>query len=293
MAQRPARCAFTLIELLVVIAIISILMALLLPAVQKARESMNKLLCASNLRQITLAAHHYHLDYSTLPPVLTDGGKAFGYTSGFTMILPYFEQDAIARLYQPNLPPTSPPNDSIANKPLKLLLCPTMEPPTLPSHPAYGSYGFCIGNLYAWAHVTPGYPNHNGAMIPVNQGRVKLTDIGDGTSNTFFAGEMHYNVKDYVFTSGPNAGAPRLGNTNWVYGYPSYSFGTTAVPYNKKTHTGPIASSGIAAFRSEHVSGANFAYADGSVRSLSYQITQEPYQALSTRNGGELVDWSE
>ncbi|HMO35728.1 MAG TPA: DUF1559 domain-containing protein [Gemmatales bacterium] len=285
--------AFTLIELLVVIAIIVLLMALLLPAVQKVRESMNKMMCANNLRQIVLAAHHYHLDYGALPPVLTDGGKNFGYTSAFTLILLYVEQDAIAKSYRADLPPTSSPNDELANRPLKILLCPTMEPPSIPSHPAYASYGFCVGKQFAWGHVTPGSPPHDGTMIPVNQGKVRLTDITDGISNTFIAGEMHYNVKDYFFTSGPHAGAPRLGNTNWVYGYPSYSFGTAGVPYNKKTHTGPISQSGIAAFRSEHAAGANFAFGDGSVRSLAYTVENQIYQALSTRRGGEIVTLQE
>lgn len=293
MTFRSSRSAFTLIELLVVIAIIALMMALLLPAVQKVRESMNKMQCASNLRQVNIALHHYHLDQGKLPPVLTDGGKSFGYTSGFTLILPYIEQDAIARQYRPELPPTVPPNSTIADKPIKVLLCPTMEEPALPPYPSFASYGFCVGSLDSWSHVTPGAPAHNGAMIPITQGRVRLTDIRDGTSNTLIAGEMHYNVKDYLYTSGPKAGNPRLGNTNWVYGYPSYSFGSTSVTYNKKTHTGPITESGIQAFRSEHSAGANFAFGDGSVRSLSYTIPQDIYRGLSTRSGGEPPSWDE
>jgi prepilin-type processing-associated H-X9-DG protein len=277
--------------LLVVIAIIGLLLALLLPAVQKVREAANKMICASNLRQVVIAAHHYHNDHNRLPPVLSANGfKGFGYTSAFTMILPYIEQDNIAKDYRPELSPMVPPNDAIANRPLKLFLCPTMELPDLPPNPTYSSYGFCAGSQYAWAHVVPSYPPHDGVMIPGDQGRVTLTNIYDGTSNTMIAGEMHYSVKDYLYTSGPYAGARRLGNTCWVFGYPSYSFGTTFVTYNKKTHAGPATQTGIQGFRSEHAAGANFAFSDGSVRSLPYTIPYSVYQALSTRNGGEIVD---
>jgi prepilin-type N-terminal cleavage/methylation domain-containing protein len=288
---RRHRPGFTLIELLVVIAIIALMMALLLPAIQKVREAANKLICASNLRQVAIAVHHYHNDNNRLPPVISANGfKGFGFTSAFTMILPYVEQDNIAKDYRPEIPPTSPPNDAIANRPLKIFLCPTMELPNLPPNPTYSSYGFCVGRQYAWAHLIPGYPTHDGAMVPADQGRVTLTNIYDGTSNTFLAGEMHYNVKDYSYTSGPYTGAARLGNTCWVFGYPSYSFGSTFVTYNKKTHTGPITDTGIQAFRSEHPTGANFIFSDGSVRSISYGISHAVYQALSTRNGGEAVD---
>jgi prepilin-type N-terminal cleavage/methylation domain-containing protein/prepilin-type processing-associated H-X9-DG protein len=288
---RRLRAGFTLIELLVVIAIIGLLMALLLPAVQKVREAANKMICASNLRQVGLALHHYHLDYNRFPPVLSANGfKGFGFTSAFTMILPYVEEDNIAKNYRPELAPTVPPNDAIANRPLKFFLCPTMELPNHPPNPTYSSYGFCVGSQYAWNHVIPGSAPHDGALIPADQGKTSLTSIYDGTASTLVAGEMHYDVKDYLYTAGPFAGTQRLGNTCWVFGYPSYSFGTTYVPYNKKTITGPATETGIQAFRSEHVAGANFVFADGSVRSLAYTLEHKVYQALSTRNGGEAVD---
>jgi prepilin-type N-terminal cleavage/methylation domain-containing protein len=103
MSQRR-RGGFTLIELLVVIAIIAILMALLLPAVQKVREAANKMLCASNLRQIGIAAHNYHNDYNKLPPGSIGVVPATGpfswaalHAGSLTCLLPYMEQDNVLK----------------------------------------------------------------------------------------------------------------------------------------------------------------------------------------------------
>lgn len=112
----PRRSGFTLIELLVVIAIIALLMALLLPAIQKVREAANKMLCASNLRQIALAAHNYHNDFGRLPPgyygptfqngttnISPDSNPQRGPWIGcLTVLLPYLEQDNLYKqLYTP------------------------------------------------------------------------------------------------------------------------------------------------------------------------------------------------
>ena len=92
---------FTLIELLVVIAIIALLMALLLPAIQKVREAANKMLCASNLRQIGVAMHNYHNDYKCLPPgfvsSLAPGNDTPAGWGGLFFLLPYIEKDNIAK----------------------------------------------------------------------------------------------------------------------------------------------------------------------------------------------------
>src|SRR5258707_10774303 len=97
------RRAFTLIELLVVIAIIALLMALLLPAIQKVREAANKMLCASNLRQIAIASHNYHTDFSKLPPGCLGSKQGnpqplfenVSYAGVLTILLPYMEGDNI------------------------------------------------------------------------------------------------------------------------------------------------------------------------------------------------------
>jgi competence protein ComGC len=119
------RWAFTLVELLVVIAIIVLLMALLLPAIQKVREAANKMLCGSNLRQIGIAAHNYHNDFNRLPPgyygpLRANGGTAISpednpergpWVGSLVPLLPYLEQDNVHRQLCKTLlnPPSSPP----------------------------------------------------------------------------------------------------------------------------------------------------------------------------------------
>jgi prepilin-type N-terminal cleavage/methylation domain-containing protein len=105
------RAGFTLIELLVVIAIIALLMALLLPAIQKVREAANKMLCASNLRQIALAAHNYHNDYQRLPPGILGPSTSPAITNAQTQyvgclvfLLPYLELDNVYRLFSSGPP---------------------------------------------------------------------------------------------------------------------------------------------------------------------------------------------
>ncbi len=286
--RASSRSAFTLIELLVVVAILAILMALLLPAVQKVRAAADKMVCANNLKQIGIALHHYHNDFGRFP---TANSPSF--SSAFVHLLNYIEQDNIRNRYNVHEPPTSPNNQSLVYLPIKVYICPTMEKPPAPreaytSH--YASYAVCIGSGYAF-----GPPPDNGAFVRYQSSPngTRLTDLMDGTSYTFLVGEMGFQLRDYFFRFGPYAGHVRGGNTSWAWGYASYSFGSTLVMMNTKTFGPSLETGGLTAFRSDHPLGCNFLFGDGSLRYIRDGIDLATYRALSTRRGGEVIDQGE
>lgn len=254
------RRGFTLTELLVVIGIIAILMALLMPAVQKVRAAANRMLCASQLRQLGIALHHYHLDYDRFPPGITstDDDLANGDATGFVYLLPYLEEDNVYRLYNFNEPWYLQSNYVPVSMPIKLLFCPSnrtngaldMAPiiaqwnMALPPVAAGTDYAFCKGaNATLIAH-SGRIPKTVRGVFDVNS-KVRLADILDGTSQTFAlgdasAGRSVYRVRDLVDPNQPVSdlvtGQPVYIEQCWAAGcvantgYPYYGsvFGVTA-----------------------------------------------------------------
>ena len=255
-----ARRGFTLVELLVVVGITAVLVALLLPAVQKVRESSSRMRCANNLRQLGIALHHYHLDHGRFPAGIDSDNDdlANGDATGFTHLLPYFENDAIARLYDFGHPWYHAANYGPVGMTIRILLCPSnrgvaqldLSPfaaewgTPLPPIAAGTDYAFCKGANAALQRRPGRVPGEVRGVFDVNS-KTRIADIHDGTSTTMAvgdaaAGSTVYRVRDIHQPDRPAidlvTGQPRVIEQAWAAGctasrgYPYYGsvFAATA-----------------------------------------------------------------
>lgn len=303
--QNLRRIGFTLIELLVVIAIIAILIALLVPAVQKVREAAARSQCQNNLKQLGLAVHGYHDVYKMLPQNASpntygydDNGKSWSWLS---QILPYIEQNALYNQGSLNLTPSQRPTFNTAkvvhSSQVPVFLCPADSSSQKKSTDrANGStsegcgstnYKGVAGSNWCWGTYTNtglsgdcnGLDNGDGIFFRSDDRRtMTLLGIRDGTSNTFMIGED-------IMEMDTHCGWPRS----------NYATGTCAIPLNNALLPGqpgfnqPWNWPEVYSFRSLHTNGANFCLADGTVRFVSQTIDLPTYRALATIKGQESV----
>jgi prepilin-type N-terminal cleavage/methylation domain-containing protein/prepilin-type processing-associated H-X9-DG protein len=318
------RRGLTLIEILVVIAIIAVLISLLLPAVQSMREAANRAQCLNNLKQIALAAHGYHGDNGKFPvgarlPVLV-GDRPTGGTNVWVELLPYFEQDNLQNHWDPNdnsRNNTVGGRNALTAQVIKILLCPSdrlpapvweltaetaASPPWSRGFYALSSYGGNAGKRAVYTGGPPAFPRITRDGIFWIDSCMRFADITDGTSNTCLFGERLHRDPEFDRRRPlvwPDA-TPVGGWGRWGYvANAGAMFQVTlhsAAPINYRVPFGGDFSTlenRACAFGSGHPGGANFAFADGSVRFLSESTPLATLQALSTRACGEVVSSGE
>jgi len=321
--MRPDRPrAFTLIELLVVIAIMAVLIALLLPAVQSAREAARRAQCVNKLKQIGLALHNYHDAVGTFPMGYAARGKFVdGQTdtapgwAWATMILPQLEQGPIYNAVNFARSVEAPQSSTVALAALRVFVCPS-DIATSPfavldgggnslAMMAPSSYAASVGNDAT--DSTTGLNNDglgNGVMF--RNSAVRLADITDGSSQTILVGERAWANSQGAWAGVVANGTTRRGPKNPCpsTGALYYPAATLVQAHGNVLNTDTDPDGGLDDFSSLHPGGANFAFADGSVRFLKsvlrnsgqasggatiYSPAGLILQALATRSGGEVL----
>jgi len=302
------RQGFTLIELLVVIAIIAILIGLLLPAVQKIRESADRMKCQNNLKQLGLALHNFEGVYQSFPQARNPFPLVH---SAASRLLPYVEQDNLQRLVDYTTPPTSPTNVQASQTRVPLFVCPS-DPAggQVRGLPDFGS-NYVANNgsgTVAFGLIASG----DGLFTQVP---IRIADITDGTSNTAAFSESilgNGNVPASAAVADPrlivvevpggtdptpaacDAAAGTLSarrGGKWIDGH----YGNTL--YNHYYAPNPATwdcgngshNKALSTARGYHAGGVNMLMVDGSVRFVRNAIQIDTWRALATRAGGEVV----
>ncbi|MCA9246047.1 MAG: DUF1559 domain-containing protein [Planctomycetales bacterium] len=312
----PRRNAFTLVELLVVIAIIGILVALLLPAVQSAREAARRMQCGNNLKQIGLAIHNYATAFGALPAGSIQEGPsnapAEDRINWAISILPYLEQQALFDLYDPVLRNAHPDNLRVLKTPLEVMNCPSFPLTGLLDQPvqtpkeeiAVGSYKGVSGRRYV-GHQNGfwDYPpfSCSSTIREIDRGPLHMTKvcdyraetistIRDGTSNTMLVGEYH--------TKDPQNKSQASSRPYWASTHSFHNLAaaqpesyTRLADYDAcMTANGDKWWQCDRAFASLHAGGIiQFVFCDGSVHGIAAEIDADIYQNLATVNGNEII----
>jgi prepilin-type N-terminal cleavage/methylation domain-containing protein/prepilin-type processing-associated H-X9-DG protein len=312
---------FTLVELLVVIAIIGVLVALLLPAVQAAREAARRTTCLNQVRQLVLALQNHHASQGAFPAGVINSNDLLFRPPRQTWMMstfPYLEQTALFSSYDKEATAVgagavwyNPKNVAAVGLSLENLKCPSdSEGSLLHFHPdhkvsaARGNYAGFFGNVSMAASAYETFPNrelHRDAVFTMNDA-TSMRHITDGTSNTMIVGELLKGVEDDRDIRGvywyDHVGSSQIFTTNT----PNSSNPDFLYPLwcNKDTNRPDLnlpcrpglgnASNNHAASRSRHPGGVHVGMADGSGRFATEDVDPEVWQSMGSINQGEVVE---
>jgi prepilin-type N-terminal cleavage/methylation domain-containing protein/prepilin-type processing-associated H-X9-DG protein len=323
--SRPAvrRHAFTLLEVLVVIAIIAGLVGLLIPAVQKVRESANRIRCVNNLKQMGLALHAHHDQVGQFPPAYTwNEALAIKQAPGGTrlydrpppmafvetiwpgwgwaaLLLPYLEQDVLFRQIDLNASTVGTQAAAVRTTKLSIYTCPSDTATgvytvyTLQGAPlleaATNSYVGCYG-AGSYTRYDPGIgiitAPHLGNGLFIRNGALQFKDITDGASNTLAIGE-----RAALFCQTPWVGAIDQGTVRTTPNAPVYQSSIHPPQLMMMSRVGfkPLNDpwSEPYEFFTPHGAGMNALFADGSVHVIRDSISQDVFRAIATRAGND------
>jgi prepilin-type N-terminal cleavage/methylation domain-containing protein/prepilin-type processing-associated H-X9-DG protein len=314
------RRAFTLVELLVVIAIVGVLVALLLPAVQAAREAARRVQCSNQMRQVGLSLLAHHDARGALPAASIRGAVAGDSRwegvniSWIAALLPYLEQTPLADRIDWNVRATEPANRVVRDTTLPVVLCPSDDAQRVSPTYAPTNLVACYGNS---THASPTYVGsaHAAAFVPTLprpdgafyiDSRVRLRHIVDGTTHTLLVSECLVGrpgiddlgsgslVPCLSATTNTSAGTIFDRGTSWFYSVrnQAWGFSTRLVPNDpvgRERECMVGSAVGVFAARSTHSRGVNAAMADGSVQFVAGDIAPAVWSAAGTIAGGEVA----
>lgn len=274
--------AFTLVELLAVIAIISILVALLLPAVQKVKEAAFRMMCANNIKQISIAFIHFHDQHGSFPtggkfgaeepvsdPAKTSEPANRAEWSWPYQILPLMEQTG---------PYSNPVDQDVQRCVVRSYYCPSKRSPELYNQTAQVDFAGCAGD-----------DGTNGVLVRTGSNKITYCHILDGSSNTLMIGEKRTRLDKLRTANSDTKSCYTPGWSPSIYRIATQKNGKFEGPQqdirNSQGENGTLEG-----FGSPHAGGATFSFADGSVRFIRMNAEGDMYRRACVRDDGEPLN---